>query len=328
MVAKAGQHTTSMIVTVNGPIPAQEAGITDAHDHAWIAPVAGTEPGLPTLFEQPIITAELRDYQKAGGGTFVDCQPGGCGRDGRILSELSRDSGVHIVACTGCHLKKYYPLDYWLLQADSNDMITHFICEMNQGLEEIQDMVHPVRAGFIKIACNAELSPFSCKLIEAAAMTSNETGCAIQVHTEQGHAAEKIVSLFLRYGSNPERVVLCHMDKRPDILLHRELALLGILLEYDTFYRPKHQPDRNVWPLLERLVSEGLDTHIAIATDMADKVMWQRFGGTPGLIGLFVQIIPRLEAMEYSSSTIQRLVGQNIAYRLSRPVVFPDTPIA
>lgn len=324
--ASPAQRPMPVIMTVNGPIAAQEAGITDAHNHVWIAPVVGVEAGLPVLFEQSTITRELREYRQAGGGTLIDCQPGGCGRDGRVLSELSRDSGVHIVACTGCHLQRYYPPDYWLLRANTDEIAPYFTRELTQGLEETQELVRPVLAGFIKIACNAVLTPFNCALIAAAAMASNETGAAIQVHSERGNAAEEIVSLFLRYGVAPQRVVLCHMDKRPDTVLHRELALLGIMLAYDTFYRPKYQPERAVWPLLEFMINSGFDTHIAIATDMADKGMWRGFGGTPGLVGLFGQIIPRLQAMGCDPFTISRLVGQNIAQRLAKTVASPAAP--
>ena len=91
------------------------------------------------------------------------------------------------------------------------------------------------------------------------------------------------------------------------------------MLEYDTFYRPKYQPDENVWPLIERMVAEGLGGQVAIATDMAEATMWSRLGGSPGLTGLVTQIVPRLEALGFAPGTIRSLVGENIATRLARP---------
>ena len=208
----------------------------------WIAPVAGAQPGAPVLFDQATITAELGDYRQAGGGTQIDCQPGGCGRDRLVLAEMSRASRVHIVACTGFHLEKYYAPDHWLWCASADQARAYFVSELAEGLEETV----AVRAGFIKLACTAGLAETSAALLEAAAQASRETDAAIEIHTEQGASAEKIVARFMQLGVRTERLILCHMDKRPDVGLHRSLAQAGVMLEYDTFYRPKYEPDRNV----------------------------------------------------------------------------------
>lgn len=313
------------VMTVLGPVPPESLSVTDAHNHIWIAPVQGATPGNPVLFDQLIISAELGDYRQAGGGTEIDCQPGGCGRDGRVLTELSRLSGVHIVACTGFHLNKYYPLDYWLWRASSDDAHAFFVSELTQGLSETVQSATPVRAGFIKIACEATLGATSLGLLQAAALASQETGAAMEIHTERGACAEEIVKLFASYQVAPERLVLCHMDKRPDHTLHRSLAQAGVMLEYDTFYRRNYQPDRHVWRLLEQMVADGFERQIAIGTDMAETALWSRFGKGPGLVGLPRQIVPRLEAMGFPSPTIRRLAGQNIVHRLARPMHSPFT---
>ncbi len=312
-----------MITTVDTVITAQEAGITDAHNHLWIAPVTGAPRGAPVLCDLHAISAELEDYRHAGGGTIVDCQPGGCGRDGRMLRKLSRTTGVQIVACTGVHMPKYYPPDHWVLNATPDQLVGYFIFELTEGVEETIDEPDPIRAGLIKIACGEVLTPATCGIIWSATMASRQTGAAVLVHTERGCAAEEIASLFFRYGLNSDLLVLCHIDKRPDIGLHRELASQGVMLEYDTFYRPKYQPERYVWPLLERMVADGFDRQIALGTDMADSSMWSRLGGGPGLAGFLTQLVPRLQALDLQPATIKRLVGENIAARLSRSISEP-----
>ena len=107
------------MVTVLGAILPGEAGITDAHNHLWIARVEGTSPDVPVLDDGEAIAAELADYRQAGGRTIIDCQPGACGRDGRVLHQMSQASDIHIVACIGFHLRKYYPPEHWLFKATS-----------------------------------------------------------------------------------------------------------------------------------------------------------------------------------------------------------------
>jgi phosphotriesterase-related protein len=111
-------------------------------------------------------------------------------------------------------------------------------------------------------------------------------------------------------------MILCHMDKRPDFGLQRELAQAGVLLEYDTFYRPKYDPEANLWPLIERMAAAGLDGAVALATDMADPALWA-FGGGPGPASLPGSIRARLQAMGLSPTPIERMLGYNITARLA-----------
>ena len=312
-------NPVEQIVTVTGPIAPDEAGITDAHNHLWISPVPGAAPDAPVLNDRKVIEAGLKEYLRAGGGTIVDCQPGGCGRDGRILHELSKISGVKVVASTGYHRRRYYSTDYWLLNASTNAAYRYFVSERTDRLEETHDSVPEVRAGVIKIAFEETLEKSPLYLAEAAATAAAATGAALEVHTERGADVERIFRELQGYGLQPDRIILCHMDKRPDFELHSTMAQEGILLEYDTFYRPKYQPESNVWPLLEHMVAAGLADCIAIATDMAESNLWAKMDGSPGLAGLVSQVVPKMKQHGFPPETIRNLAGGNIARRLARP---------
>ncbi len=306
-------------MTVTGPVPPESLGITDAHTHTWIEAVTGARPGLPRLDDQTSLAAELIEYRESGGGSLVDCQPGGCGRNGEIMRELSRASGVRIVACTGFHLRQYYSPNAWIYQPTTavEDATGYFIEEITVGLQETRHLPQPVRAGFIKIACEADINHVPAQLIEAAARAGVATGVAIEVHTEKGADAEKIVHRFDQHGFPLTKLIICHIDKRLDFGLHAELAEAGVTLEYDTFYRAKYQPEKNVWPLLAQMVAAGLGHRVVIATDMAEASMWRRLGGSPGQTAFTGQILPRLQALGLAKETIQQLMGQNIAHLLA-----------
>lgn len=307
----------SKLVTVNGPVDPEAVKIVDAHNHIWIGAVTGAAPDAPVLDDQYGIAAELGDYGEAGGDAIIDCQPGSCGRDGRMLAKLAQASGVHIVACTGYHRRLYYPDNYWLFDAPVEEAKALFVRELVEALEETRDTGNPVRAGFIKIACEEMVDKSPVNLMEATAAACLETGAAVEIHTEKGADAERIVETLTGFGLPPDRIVLCHVDKRADFDLHCALAQEGVMLEYDTFYRPKYQPEKNVWPLLARMVEAGLGDQIAIATDMAEASMWARMGEGPGLTGIFSHIIPGLEALGLELVTINKLVGGNIVNRLA-----------
>jgi len=304
---------SNQVMTVNGPLALSALGVTDAHQHVWIAPVVGGPAGAPVLCDRDVIAAGLTAYREAGGGGLLDCQPGGCGRDGRTLAELSRLTGVPIIACTGYHLARYYPPDFWLWGATAAAARDAFVAEIVDGLAETRDTDQPVRAGFIKIAIPADPAELPAALWEAAAAASRDTGAALLAHTEAGAAAEQIVTRLLGHGAAADRLVICHIDKRPDFGLHRELAQAGILLEYDTFFRPKYDPERNVWPLLQRMAADGLAGQIGIGTDLAGTAFWQETGPArlPG------EIVARLQALGFDAPTVRGLTGGNIAGRLA-----------
>ena len=306
------------IKTVTGWITPQQAGITDAHNHVWIEPVPESALGSPVLVEQENITKELIDYHRVGGGTIVDCQPGGCGRNGRVLYQLSRETQVNIVSSTGFHLKKYYQPEYWLFDASVEKATNFFLDELRIGLAETLETGHPVQAGFIKTACQESLDESPMNLLEAAVMASLETDSAIEVHTEKGLQGEQIVNALFDLGLSPDNIILCHVDKRMDFGFHHQLLTAGITLEYDTFFRSKYHPDENVWPLLEQVVSAGFEDQIVVATDLADSTQWSRLGYGPGLVGLINLLIPRMAEIGFQPNTIKKLVGWNIASRLAR----------
>jgi phosphotriesterase-related protein len=314
-------ETAGQVWTVLGPVASENLGLVDAHAHVWIEAVHGAAPGSPVLNDRTASLEELARFRLAGGSAIIDCQPYGCGRNGRVLADLSQASGIQIVACTGFHLRKYYPDCSATWSWSEQQAANFFTLELARGLSETLDLKMPVRAGFIKVACEASLKDSSQHLLRAAAEASRLCQAAIEIHTEKGQDAEQIVSFFIDQQVEPPRLVLCHMDKRPDFGLHRELAQAGALLEYDTFFRPKYEPEKNLWPLLEKMVAAGLDGSVALAADLAYSVEWAVNGGCCGLPGLPGQVRPRLHQMGISAESVSRILGGNIAARLARPVI-------
>jgi len=280
------------VITVQGPIPHDSLGITDAHNHVWISPVSGADPNVPILNQFDSILMELNRYCEKGGQTLLDCQPEGCGRDGNQLLALSKASHVNIIACTGFHRKKYYPPDHWFWKAGAAKICDFLHSELEQGLLETLKTTSPVRAGFIKIALETAWADCPLTALEAAAGVAVQLNAMVEVHTEKGALAEKACIYFLDKGLSPRQLVLCHMDKRPDAGLQKELARLGVLLEYDTFYRPKYNPSANLWPLIETMVSAGYSDRIALATDMAESELYYFIGKGPGLASLPFTSLP------------------------------------
>jgi phosphotriesterase-related protein len=225
-------------------------------------------------------------------------------------------SGVNLIACTGFHRSKYYSPEYWLWKADAEE-IGDFLCsEFEQGLVETLNS-SPVKAAFIKIALEAAWTDCLHAALEGAAYAALKTKALVEIHTEKGALAEKACIYFMDLGLSPSQLVFCHMDKRPDLSLQKELARVGVLLEYDTFYRPKYNPSANLWPLIEHMVSAGFSDHVALATDMAEAEHYHFIGGGAGLASLPGEIRHQLIEKGIPEAARNQLLGGNIARRLA-----------
>lgn len=126
----------SFIRTILGDILPTQAGITYAHEHLII------EESFPTLANPDFllndvdkVSAELTKVYAAGGRTMVDTMPANCGRNVVKLAEVSRRTGIQIIAPTGIHLEMYYPKSHWRYQY-SEDQLTHlFVADVVDGID-------------------------------------------------------------------------------------------------------------------------------------------------------------------------------------------------
>src|SRR5438132_10019022 len=163
---------TGHVMTVLGPVPVDQMGITLMHEHilldgarTWKCPC---HPDDMALAEQPVnieiigelrmnpyvnrdnvslddsdlALSELQRYRELGGHTVVDATNVGIGREPEKLARISRMSGLKIVMGTGFYLEHTHP--EWLKAMDV-DAVTEFIVN-DVGGGEVQP---PILAGLI-----------------------------------------------------------------------------------------------------------------------------------------------------------------------------------
>jgi phosphotriesterase-related protein len=302
-----------MIATVLGRVADLPEGTIDAHAHVWIDPVDGADPTKTfVLNDERGILSELDTFSLAGGAAVIDSQPPDAGRNLSRLVAISRTSGVAIIASTGFHLRQYYGSNLATWHLSESEAASRFERDLHGESES------GVRCGILKAAHPGTVEDVSFRrLLAATCRAANTTGAAIQVHTERGVGVEALVDTLEGEGGDPRRVILTHMDKRPDLALHVELAARGYLLEYDTFLRPKYRPEENVWPLLARALEAGLTESIACGLDLADPTMWRFGGGVHGMPALLTVVEPRLRSLGADDATRRALLRDNICRRVA-----------
>ena len=283
----------SFVRTVLGDIDPKRLGVCDAHAHVIIDPSFATENEPDFLLDDvDRAVAELQAFKSLGGGAMIDAMPTACGRNARKLAEVSRRSGVHLVASTGVHLAKYYPQDHAILRMNADELANMMIHEIEDGIEGNES-----RAGVIKVAGGRDrLSVFEREVFAAAAIAHVATGCPILTHTEAGTAVDEQIDLLEGGGVDLSRVTLSHTDRNPDFAAHRRWLERGVNLEYDSHFRTKKSPNPTIG-LIRELIAEYPD-QLMVGMDAARRSYWKSYGGAPGLAYLLTTLRDAIDLPE------------------------------
>jgi phosphotriesterase-related protein len=283
------------VITVLGPI-AHKLGVTDAHDHLFLR-----SPALPgqDFNDTKRAIEEVTSAARGGLQTIVEVTPIGLGRNPAGLRTVAEATGVHIVAATGYHRDAHYPEGHWVRDASVELLAERILADLKQGMHPQDWMTEappdPARAGVIKAGASYQhISRLEQKRLVAAAIASRETGAPILVHTEIGTYGHEIVNLLTREGVQANKIILAHLDRNPDLELHRELAERGVWLEYDTPGRIKYRPDSQLLDLIDALVESEHHYALMLGLDLGQRDYFRAYGGGPGLSYLMETFVPRL----------------------------------
>src|SRR6185295_4381468 len=166
------------MATVNsvlGPLDTADLGFTLPHEHVVVAS-AGILRTFPELYgdfdkltEQSVLT--LTEAREGGVRTMIDLSTMDLGRDVRFLAEMSRRTGMQIIAATG--IWRDIPRSLWLRSPD--EIAALFVREIEVGIEGTD-----IKAGIIKVANDMEgVTKEGAIILRAAARAAKQTGVRI-----------------------------------------------------------------------------------------------------------------------------------------------------
>ncbi|WP_244177432.1 phosphotriesterase family protein [Streptomyces atriruber] len=277
---------TPTIRSVLGDIAPADLGVCDAHDHLFLR-----SPQLPGQeLDSPLAaTEELTAFRRAGGQSVVQWTPHGMGRHAGLLPELSRATGVRLVAATGLHQAVHYPQEL-LGRLRADDLATLFVRELTEGIGE-----SGVRAGLIKVAGGFHgLDAHARWTMTAAAEAHHATGAPIAVHLELGTGALDVLDLLCGdCDVPPHRVVLGHLNRSPDLTGHLQAAESGAYLALDGPSRAHHATDWRMPDAMRALADAGFGDRLLLGGDTTTAGAQSVHGG-PGMPHLLRRVRPRL----------------------------------
>lgn len=270
-----------VVQTVLGPIPADELGVTLAHEHLladltnWFSPPAEGDPDAPVtmanlhalsrrplgttrqnllLDDEELALAELAEFAALGGRSVVDMTIEGIGRDPVALARLARASGLNVVMGCGYYVESAHP-DY-VRELDADAIAARLVGEIEHGVGETG--VRPgvigeigltgLERGAVGRRKVGPMTPEEEKVLRGAARASLATGLSVSVHIDpiEPRAGLPAIDVLEQEGVDPSRIVIDHVDQVQELDYHLALAARGVFVEYDSlgrdFYSDEWEP--------------------------------------------------------------------------------------
>lgn len=335
---------SGQVMTVNGPIPAADMGVTLMHEHLlndcrcwWNAPKekerqhlahAKVHAGIlgelrmdPFVnlhncgLDDPQLTiAELLPFKKAGGRTVVDPTCRGIGRDPRKLREISAATGLHIVMGSGYYLQKSHPAP--LKSMSKTDVADELVREALEGVDGTD-----AKIGLIgEIGVSSDFTPDEEKSLRGAAQAQARTKLPIMVHLPAWfRLGGRVLDIIAEEGGDLAHTVLCHMNPSgEDVAYQTDCAKRGAFIEYDMISMDFWYADQQVQcpsdednaRAIKRLIDQGLLERLLLSQDVFLKMMLTHYGGF-GYAYVVTHFVERLKRHGVTDGQISTLLIDN-----------------
>ena len=302
---------SSEVMTVLGPVPVKQLGITLMHEHLFIDLCRVTRDPDHWLNDFNLTIKELAPYSAGGGRTLVDVTNRDLGRNPAGLQNVARITGLNIVMGCGWYREPYYQPEIYEKRTDQ--VAQDIIDEIENGVGDTG-----VRPGIIgEIGCDRNyISPAEERSFRASARAHKRTGLTISTHTVRCTAGLDQLDILEDEGVDLHRVIIGHCDTYPDPQYHEAIAKRGAYVEFDCI-RSKFDweiASRVQWVI--RLIENGYLKQILLSHDCCMKPHLQAYGGN-GYDYVLRDFVPRLLAKGLSNEQIQILLVENPASALT-----------
>jgi phosphotriesterase-related protein len=313
-------RAVSGVHSVTGWVQDTDLGFTLVHEHvaASSAGILRSWPGLSGGREDLVraAVAALADVAALGVRTIVDCTTFDLGRDGQLLAEVSRASGVAIIACSGLWLDP--PVT--VRARTAGQLADWFLHDLLEGVDGTR-----VRAGAIKIATEEAIGPDQEKIIQAAGIAAVQTSAPIITHTAARHrGGEAQAALLESFGVDPHRVAIGHSDDSDDLGYLTGLASRGYWISMDRLPHgrlPEYggQTVQDRIEMIVKLIESGFAGQVLLSHDepiwaglLTDQDQERHRRSNPdGLAFISKVVIPGLEKLGIPAEVISAIIVDN-----------------
>jgi phosphotriesterase-related protein len=257
-------------MTVSGPIPVQQLGVTLVHEHLLIdlrhasieAPPDGLEwlthanvADIPpatlaeyscvpvdnlVIADEDLAVAELRRAVKAGLMTIVDVTPSDIGRNPEALQRIAVGAGANLIMGCGRYCEIAYPEGGE--PGTEKQILAGILSELNEGVAGTG-----IRPGIIgelgingevrgRMVRQGEATRAERRVLRAGGQAASMTGAPLTVHLPmRSSAVAFVIDQLEATGVRLDRISLSHIDGIADFAVHDYALDRGVRIHYDCF---------------------------------------------------------------------------------------------
>ena len=303
--------STASVMTVNGPIAAEQMGTTLPHEHVLVD-FAGAEVVSPDRYDRTevfeTVLPHLEQVRALGLQTLIEATPAYLGRDPLLLKQLADASGMHLLTNTGYYgAREDQHLPHHAFVESADLLAARWAREWTTGIDGTG-----IRPGFIKIGVDdGPLSDIDRKLIQAAARTHLRTGLTIAAHTGPAAGALDQLAVLEAEGVDPSAWIWVHAQAEEDSTFHVRAARSGAWISFDGL--APDNVERYV-ALVAFMKAEGLLHRVLVSHDAGWYHVGEPGGGTfRPYDTLFSDFLPALKAAGFTDEEVQQLIAVNPA---------------
>ncbi len=262
----------SQVHTVQGPVEADELGLTLVHEHVRFRDEAVAEQWPGRYDEQLELDAALLAVNGAkdrGVRTIVDPTAMFGGRDVSFMKRVADETGVQIVACTGIYSYDYLP--HYFENRDVDVMADHFVEDIEIGVQGTG-----IRAAFLKCAADAAgVTEHVEKIHRACARASLQTGAPIMAHSMPAvGTGPRQVEIFREEGVEMAKVQIAHCGDTEDVAYIEGLIEQGVYVGLDRYGLEMYLPIDKRNATAAELLRRGHAERLMISQDFCATIDW------------------------------------------------------
>lgn len=303
-----------MIQTVTGAIDPGDLGLVLAHEHVILRSPGVAEEYPETYPREAVadvcVNALATVRNACGVNTIIDHTTLELGRDVRLLADVSRRSGVRIIAATGL----WHQPPMYFQRRTAAQAAAMFVRDIEHGFAETG-----IRAGVIKCGIDQSgMTPSIETCVRAAAKAHRATGIPLTSHTSVANGSgEMLARVLLDEGVDMRRVVIGHSGDSEDRAYLKRLLATGAFLGMDRFGSDEVLPDDTRVEVVAELCRAGHSRQLLLSHDATAWNQWRssevRELQKPRwhFQHLFSAILPRLRDAGVTDTQIHEMLVEN-----------------
>ncbi|GAA1682262.1 hypothetical protein [Microbacterium lacus] len=271
-----------------------------------------------TLDDESDAVAELAAAARAGLGTIVEATSWGMGPSPARLADISRASGVRIVAAYGTYIDKTLPAPWRdLSEAELERAFTAALTQEIPGTG--------FRAGLLGLlGTSADIAPSELRALRAGARAAAAVGVGVSIRLDgAARRGPEVAEILTGQGLEASRILFCNMDKVLDDAYVREVSDTGAVVEF-AFGSENHFADRardatdtERLGFLVRFLDDRPEAAVTLSCSVWTKGQLSRHGGM-GYGHVVARVAPALRRLGVSDDRLHAMLERTPAGFLDR----------